>query len=457
VLFGVAGLRVTEAGPGAGGTLEVRAVTDHPAAGVCPDCATPARRVHEYVLARPRDVRRGPDRVDLCWVKRRWKCDERGCARKTFTEWVPQVPPRCRITGRLREQAGAEVAGRGITPAEAARHAGVSWPVAHEAFAAAADPVLEQRPAPVTCLGIDEHRRGRPRWRADEQTGEYQLLADRWHTCFFDLSGEQGLLGQVQGRTADDAAYWLAQAAPAWRDAVQVVATGMCSIYASAVRRMLPGAQIAADLFHVVHLAVKMTGDVRRRVVRGTYGRRGRSGDPGYGIKNLLIRNLEHLSPAQFAKISSALQADPAGQEIAAAWTGKGETPPRPEPARPHHRLKPVRAQRPGPALRLLRLVRPKRRHPRAAQPRPDDIPVAGPDHLRGPDRDHERHLRKPEPARETGGPPGIRIQEPGQPAQARPHRLHPRHTPEAAHRNKKENTQSNQSETASRLTSKAP
>jgi transposase len=321
-LFGVAGLRVTEAGHGPGGTLEVWAVTDHPAARVCPDCATPARRVHEYVLALPRDVRRGPVRVDLCWVKRRWKC-ERGCARKTFTEWVPQVPPRCRITGRLREQAGAEVAGRGITPAEAARHAGVSWPVAHEAFAAAADPVLEQPPPPVTCLGIDEHRRGRPRWRTDEQTGEYQLLADRWHTCFFDLSGEQGLLGQVQGRTADDAAYWLAQAAPAWRDAVQVVATGMCSIYACAVRRMLPGAQIAADLFHVVHLAVKMTGDVRRRVVRGKYGRRGRSGDPEYGIKNLLIRNLEHLSPAQFAKIVSTLQADPAGQEIAAAWIGK--------------------------------------------------------------------------------------------------------------------------------------
>ena len=111
-LFGVAGLQVAEAGA-AGGMLEVWAVTDHPAARVCPGCATPARRVHEYVLARPRDVRRGPDRVDLCWVKRRWKCDERGCARKTFTEWVPQVPPRCRITGRLREQAGAEVAGRG--------------------------------------------------------------------------------------------------------------------------------------------------------------------------------------------------------------------------------------------------------------------------------------------------------------------------------------------------------
>ena len=97
----------------------------------------------------------------------------------------------------------------------------------------------------------------------------------------------------------------------------------MCSIYASAVRRMLPGAQIAVDLFHVVHLAVTMTGDVRRRVVRGKYGRRDRSGHPGYGIKSLLVRNLEHLSPAQFAKVTGIVGSDPAGQEIAAAWIAK--------------------------------------------------------------------------------------------------------------------------------------
>ena len=62
---------------------------------------------------------------------------------------------------------------------------------------------------------------------------------------------------------------------------------------------------------------------MRRRVVRGKYGRRGRSGDPKYGIKNLLVRNLEQLSGVQFAKIISILQADPAGQEIAAAWIGR--------------------------------------------------------------------------------------------------------------------------------------
>ena len=297
MLFGVEGLQVIDAGPGAEGTVEVWAVTDHLAAAACPDCGTVSGRVHETVLARARDVRRGSDPVRVWWIKRRWKCQDGRCDRKTFTEWLPQVPPRCRVTGRLRAKAGAEVAERGITPVEAARHAGVSWPVAHAAFAAAADPVLEQAPALVAHLGIDEHRRGRPRWRIDEQTGEYIFLADRWHTCFFDLSGGQGLLGQAEGRTADDAAYWLARAAPAWRDAVQVVAIDMCSIYASGVRRMLPGARIAVDLFHVVHLAVKMTGDVRRRVVRGKYG-------PARPVRRPRVRHQEPAGPQPGAAVT---------------------------------------------------------------------------------------------------------------------------------------------------------
>jgi transposase len=323
VLFGVDGLQVIDAEAGPDGVVTVWAVTDCPGAAACPDCGTVSSRPHELAVTRPRDVRRGLDRLEVRWLKRRWKCPDEDCERKTFTESLPAVPPRCRITGRLRDLAGHEVAERGITAAEAARHAGISWPVVHDAFAAAADPLLDQAPAPVAHLGIDEHRRGRPRWKLDEGTGEYVQLADRWHTCFYDLSGRQGLLGQVEGRTADDAAYWLAGATPAWRDAVQAVAIDMCTIYASAVRRMLPGAAVAVDLFHVVQLAVKTVGDVRRRAVRGKYGRRGRSGDPEYGIKSLLTRNLEHLTPAQFAKVIETLDRDAAGQEIAIAWIAK--------------------------------------------------------------------------------------------------------------------------------------
>jgi transposase len=322
-LFGVEGLRVTDAQAGPGGALEVWAVTDWPSAAACPDCGAISDRPHETVLVRPRDARRAGDPVDLRWVKRRWKCMQESCERKTFTERLPQVPPRCRVTARLREQAAREIEERGITPAEAARHAGLSWPTVHGAFAERAGRALAPAPAPAAHLGIDEHRRGRPRWRLNAETGEYAQLADRWHTCFYDLSGEQGMLGQVEGRTADDAAYWLAGASPAWRDAVRVVAIDMCTIYASAVRRMLPGAVIAVDLFHVVQLAVKALGDVRRRAIREKYGRRGKSGDPEYGIKNLLARNLENLRPDQFAKVIDTLDADADGQQIALAWIAK--------------------------------------------------------------------------------------------------------------------------------------
>ncbi|HVB41793.1 MAG TPA: transposase family protein [Streptosporangiaceae bacterium] len=104
-------------------------------------------------------MRGSSGRVRPCWVKRRWKCAEEACGRKTFTGSLPGVPPRRRVTARLREQAGAEVAERGVTPAEAARHAGVSWPVAHEAFACLADPLLDEPLAPVAHLGTAPSRR----------------------------------------------------------------------------------------------------------------------------------------------------------------------------------------------------------------------------------------------------------------------------------------------------------
>jgi transposase len=322
-LFALDGVDVVEVDAEAGGGRTVWVVTADPGAAACPGCGTVSARVREYVTTRPADLRYGQGQIAVRWVKRRLECREPSCPRKTFTESLAQVPPHCRVTSRLRGHAAGLVADGGRTVAQAARECGLSWPVVHAAFADRADPVLEQPPSLVAHLGIDEHRRGRPRFAHDADSGEYVLLADRWHTCFFDLSGDQGLLGQVEGRTADDAAYWLAQATPAWRDAIQVVAIDMCSIYASAVRRMLPAAQLVVDLFHVVQLAVKMTGDVRRRAVREKYGRRGRSGDAEYGLKSLLVRNLEHLSAAQFAKVIDTLDADRHGQEIAAAWIGK--------------------------------------------------------------------------------------------------------------------------------------
>jgi transposase len=452
----VEGLRVFDADVDADGSVTVWVVTDHPGAACCPDCGMASGRVHEYVLTRPRDLRRGLDEVAVAWCKRRWKCAGQGCARKTFTESLPGIPLRCRLTSRLRELLGAEVAERGCTVAEAGRWQQVSWPVTHQAFIDQADPMLAQSPALVAHLGIDEHRRGRPRWQADEQAGEYVLLADRWHTCFFDLSGDQGLLGQVEGRTADDAAYWLTQAPAAWRDAVQVVAIDMCSIYASAARRMLPQAQIVVDLFHVVQLAVKAIGDVRRRAVREQYGRRGRSGDAEYGVKGLLVRNLENLSAAQFAKVMDTLGGGRHGQQVLAAWIGK-------EKLRDALNLR-ARVTGSAPCERDVRgrlfafydwcarnddigeLVTPGQ----------DSIPVGRPDRRGGADRGEQRQVRKPEPDRQARGPPGLFLPQPGEPASPGPHRLHPRPQP-ATRRRHPQVTHGHRTASRSWLASKTP
>ena len=50
-------------------------------------------RVHETVVTRRRDFRRAGDVVNLRWVKARRKCENQQCPRKTFTEWVPALPP----------------------------------------------------------------------------------------------------------------------------------------------------------------------------------------------------------------------------------------------------------------------------------------------------------------------------------------------------------------------------
>ncbi|MGW0811146.1 helix-turn-helix domain-containing protein [Nonomuraea sp. NPDC002799] len=51
------------------------------------------------------------------------------CRRKTFTEALPSIPPRSRLTSRLRTSAGEAIADRGRTVVQAARDFEVSWPV----------------------------------------------------------------------------------------------------------------------------------------------------------------------------------------------------------------------------------------------------------------------------------------------------------------------------------------
>ncbi len=244
------------------------------------------------------------------------------CPRKAFTESVAELPPGARVSGRLRRAAACMI-GEGSSVAVAVRAHGISWPVAHEAFAVKADTELAP-PAPTTQLGIDETRRGRPRWHQDPDTLEWAKL-ELFETNFVDLTGRGGLLGQASGRTKKSVIAWLDGQGQEWKDTIEVVAIDPCATYRRAVQDALPNALIVADHFHVSRLGNKAVTDVRQRVVRETAGRRGRATDPIWAGRRRLLRGAERLTPKAYERMITDLsENDPTGQ-ILIAWVAKEE------------------------------------------------------------------------------------------------------------------------------------
>ena len=141
VLLGVRGLLVTAVTQTPDGQTLVEVITDlaFEAARCCPRCGKAATRVKERPRTAPRDVFIGDRQVLLDWRKTRWHCDTPGCEQGTFTEWLPAVKRRARLTSRLRTCLG-EAVGDDLTPAAAAaRRYGVSDRTAARAFTAYAD------------------------------------------------------------------------------------------------------------------------------------------------------------------------------------------------------------------------------------------------------------------------------------------------------------------------------
>ncbi|MFJ9799998.1 helix-turn-helix domain-containing protein [Streptomyces wuyuanensis] len=113
--------------------------------------------------------------LEFRWHKRRWWCREPGCPRRSCTEQIPQLPAGARITLRLRGAAGRRIRDAASTVIQAARDVYLSWPTVMDPFRTAAHEVTQAPLPEVKVLGIDETRRGRPRW---EQAPRRQVDAD---------------------------------------------------------------------------------------------------------------------------------------------------------------------------------------------------------------------------------------------------------------------------------------
>lgn len=300
-----------------------RVVISTPVAeAACPDCGVLSGRVHQRTRQRIADV--GFDgHVEVVWVKKRWACAEQLCDRRSFTEHTTQVPPRARLTTRLKDAIVEAVAGEVRAVDRVAGQYGVSWPTVQRLTAQAAAALQRQRssrPRLVRHLGIDEHRFRSVRWFKDpaDPAGSWRRI-EPWMTTFVDLdTGE--VIDVVDGRDAAAVANWLATRPRWWRRRVEVVAIDPSASFRSAVRRWLPKARVAVDHFHLVKLGNDMLTGVRRRVSWDRHDRRGRKADLAWAHRLLLLRGYDTLSPRGKAKLNQVLRTDDPTDEIAAAW-----------------------------------------------------------------------------------------------------------------------------------------
>jgi transposase len=297
-----------------------RAVISTPVVeAACPDCGVLSSRVHQRTRQRLADV--GFDgHVEVVWIKKRWACVEQSCVRRAFTEHTGQVPPRARLTTRLKDAIIDAVAGEVRAVDRVAGQLRVSWPTVQRLAAQAAAALQlrrRSRPRLVRHLGIDEHRFRSVRWFKDDD-GSWRRI-EPWMTTFVDLSTGE-VLDVVDGRDAAAVANWLSVQPRWWRRRVQVAAIDPSASFRSAVRRWLPKARVAVDHFHLVKLGNDMLTGVRRRVSWDRHDRRGRKNDLAWAHRLLLLRGYNTLSPRGRAKLNQVLRTDDPTAEIGAAW-----------------------------------------------------------------------------------------------------------------------------------------
>jgi transposase len=279
----------------------------------CPECGTRAIG-HGRRRVRVRDLPMAGRPVVLVWAKRKWRCPDPDCATRTWSESSEAIGARAALTERARAEMCRRVGQDEDSVAEVARAFGVGWHTAMTAVRDHGTPLVDdpERLDGVDALGLDETRflAATPTRRSLYVTG------------FVDLDRAR-LLEVVPGRSGQAVQRWLGGRPAKWLADIAVVALDPFRGYANGLLAHLGHAIVVIDHFHAIRLANAAIDDVRRRVQNETEGHRGRTGDPLYGIRRLLLVGHERLNQRGWSRLTAGLAAgDPHG-EVGAALLAK--------------------------------------------------------------------------------------------------------------------------------------
>ena len=319
VLLGIPGLLVTAVAATEDGQTLVEVITDPAveAARCCPRCGKAATRIKERPRTAPRDMFIGDRRVQLAWRKTRWRCETPGCEQGSFTEWLPAVKARARLTSRLRTRLGQAVGDDLMPAAAAARRYGVSDRTAARAFTAYADEQLadlDEQQGPVEAAGVDEFRRGAPAGRADPETGESPGPAPNGSPTWSISRRRHAGPGRGPHRRR--------RAGPARRARRHAAVPGDGPVRHLPLRRPAPASPSSPTPSTLVKLANRKIDDAFRRLAYRTEHPHEELGLPR-PLHYMLRYNIENLAPEHLATIIGVLDADADGQQIAAVWIAK--------------------------------------------------------------------------------------------------------------------------------------
>jgi transposase len=245
---------------------------------------------------------------------RRYRCA--GCGHVWRQNTAKAAEPRAKLSRRGLRWALEGIVVRHLTVARVAEALAVSWNTANDAVLAEGKRVLiddRSRFDGVKVIGVDEHV-----WRHTRRGDKYvTVIIDL--TPIRDGTGSARLLDMVEGRSKQAFKQWLSQQAPAWRDAIEVVAMDGFSGFKTATTEELPDAAAVMDPFHVVRLAGDALDECRRRVQQELHGHRGRTGDPLYAARRTLHTGEDLLTNKQKQRLEDLFAADQHA-EVEVTW-----------------------------------------------------------------------------------------------------------------------------------------